>query len=309
MLTPQTLVDNQTAMQRPWDPNTPFETLINQIEDSMEVADAASQAYTKAQVLTISYTLVYNTGLYFDECKTWNAKAVADKTWDKLKTFFLHAQSELRLQQQATSARTGFSNFVNEQENQENATANALTNLATAQAADRQAFCQIDTTNSELAEQLRTALKGIASLKDLVNNRPPPCQQKQNNSYCWTHGFCVAAEHNSTNCKNQGSGHQTSATKDNIMGGSTAPRYSRFGTEPRNVFPHNTVFELPGSSSSSGCCRNSSGRGLYCTYPKSVPITEGNVSGLLGSSLEYPFVTAPSLSLSSSSSSSIPRER
>jgi hypothetical protein len=222
MLTPQTLIDNQTNMQSPWDPNTPFETLIEQIEDSMEMADAAAQAYTDAQVLTLSYTLVYNTGLYFDECKTWNTKAAADKTWDEFKTFFLHAQSELRLQQQATSARTGFSNYVNEQENQENATHEALTNLAAAQAADRQAFCQIVTNNSELADQLRTALKDITSLKDLVNNRPPPRQRKQHNSYCWTHGFRVSAEHNSANCKNPGNGHQTTATKDSIMGGSTA---------------------------------------------------------------------------------------
>ena len=57
-------------MQQPWDPNTPFETLIEQIEDAMEVADAATQAYTDAQVLTLAYTLVYNTGLYFNECKS-----------------------------------------------------------------------------------------------------------------------------------------------------------------------------------------------------------------------------------------------
>jgi hypothetical protein len=30
-LTPQTLMDNQTSMQTPWDPNTPFETLIKKL--------------------------------------------------------------------------------------------------------------------------------------------------------------------------------------------------------------------------------------------------------------------------------------
>jgi hypothetical protein len=43
-----------------------YETLIEQIEDATEVADAATQAYTDAQILTLAYTLVYNTGLYFD---------------------------------------------------------------------------------------------------------------------------------------------------------------------------------------------------------------------------------------------------
>jgi hypothetical protein len=138
MLTPQTLVDNQTSMQQPWDTNTPFETLIKQIEDAMVVADAAApQAYTDTQVLTLSYTLVYNTGLYFNECKTWNAKDAANKTWDNFKTFFLHTQAELRLQQQATSACAGFSNYVN---NHENETSDALANLATAQASQSPSF-------------------------------------------------------------------------------------------------------------------------------------------------------------------------
>lgn len=207
-------------MQRPWDPNTPFETLIKQIEDVMEVSDAAAQAYTDAQVLTLSYTLIYNTGLYFDECKAWNAKDAANKTWDNFKTFFLHAQAELCLQQQATSTRIGFSNYVN---NQENEAADALANLATAQAANCQAFCQLVTTNSELAEQLKSALKNITSLKNLVLSHPPVHQpRKPNNSYYWTHGFRVAANHNSKTCKTPGSGHQTRATKESQMGGSTA---------------------------------------------------------------------------------------
>jgi hypothetical protein len=58
-----------------------------------------------------------------------------------------NAQAELRLQQQATSTHISFSNYVN---NQENYTAN----LTIAQAADLQAFCQLVTTNSDLAEQL-----------------------------------------------------------------------------------------------------------------------------------------------------------
>jgi hypothetical protein len=218
-LTPQTLVDNQASMQKPWDPNTPFETLIEQIEDAMEVADAATQAYTDAQVLTLAYTLVYNTGLYFDECKAWNAKSAADKTWDLFKLFFLQAQAELRLQQTATSSRNGFSAFVNDQENETNET---LANIATAQAADRQAFCQLVTTNSELAEQLRTALTDISSLKNMVLNKQPRKPRKPHNSYCWTHGFRVADDHTSQSCKNQQAGHQSSATKDNTMGGSTA---------------------------------------------------------------------------------------
>jgi hypothetical protein len=221
-LTPQKLIDNQMAMNAPWDPNTPFETLMEQIEDALEIADSAGQAYTDAQVLTLSYTLVYNTGLYFDECKEWNAKPPNDKTWELFKTFFLQAQAELRQQQQATSARSGFSAYS---EDKENNIADALANLATAQAADQQAFCQLVTTNTDLAEQLKTAMNDITSLKNLVLSRRPPhngTPRKPNNNYCWTHGFRVASDHTSKTCKNPKNGHEKEATKDNLMGGSTA---------------------------------------------------------------------------------------
>jgi hypothetical protein len=221
-LNAQKLMDNQTTMNKPWDPSTPFETLIEQIEDAMEVADAATQAFTDAQILTLAYTLVYNTGLYFDECKEWKAKPAAAKTWDAFKIFFLLAQTELREQQHATSGRTGFTAYSEEKENR---TADALASLGAAQEADRQAFCQLATTNSDLADQLKVALGEITTLQNVVNkiktNRTP-LTRKPNNSYCWTHGFRVAEEHTSKTCKNPKPGHLQEATKTNQMGGSTA---------------------------------------------------------------------------------------
>jgi hypothetical protein len=223
----QRLIDNQTAMHQPWDPNTSFETLIKQLEDGIELADAANQAYTDAQVLTLAYTLVYNIGLYFDECKHWKARPAQDQTWNNFKTAFLTAQTELRLQQQATSSRTSFSAFANDKENQ---ATDALANLAEATAADRHAFCQLVTTNSDLAVHLQTALSEIQHLKNLVlastgaqtQDKAPRLPRKPTNSYCWTHGYRVAEGHNSATCKNPKTGHQKDANKNSTMNGSTA---------------------------------------------------------------------------------------
>ena len=222
-LTAQKLIDNQNSMNQAWDPSTPFETLIEQIEDAMEVADAASQAFSDAQVLTLTYTLVYNTGLYFDKCKEWKAKPEPTKTWELFKTFFLSAQAELREQQQATSGRTGFAGYGEDKENQ---TADALASLGAAQAADREAFCKLVTTNSDLAIQLKTAIGEITALKTLVLNKPQAKTankpRQPNDNYCWTHGFRVAEDHTSKTCKNPKTGHQQDANKTNQMGGSTA---------------------------------------------------------------------------------------
>jgi hypothetical protein len=116
----------------------------------------------------------------------------------------------------------------------------ALANLATAQAADQKAFCQLVTTNTDLAEQLKSAMEDISSLKNLVlsqqqnqqdsnpgnnhnhSHNPNPYKRRANNNYCWSHGFKVAEDHTSKNCQNTRFGHQKDATRENTMGGSKA---------------------------------------------------------------------------------------
>ena len=68
-ITPPELKENDQRFNTPWDPNTPFESLIDQIETAVEYADAGNQAYTPVQVVNTAFTLIFNTGLYFDECK------------------------------------------------------------------------------------------------------------------------------------------------------------------------------------------------------------------------------------------------
>jgi hypothetical protein len=43
----------------------------------------------------------------------------------------------------------------------------------------------------------------------------------KNNNYCWSHGYQVGADHKSSTCTKKKEGHNTEATKDNIMGGDT----------------------------------------------------------------------------------------
>ena len=55
--------------------------------------------------------------------------------------------------------------------------------------------------------------QGNNNNNDRRNNR-----SRDPNKYCWTHGACV---HNSASCRTPASGHQTTATFSNMMGGST----------------------------------------------------------------------------------------
>jgi hypothetical protein len=223
-LTPQRLSENHQSLSKPWDPNAPFEDLIDQIEIAKDMADDGNQPYTDPQILNTAYTLVYNTGLYFDECKTWNAKAVADKTWDNFKTHFLAAQTELRTQQQATSGRHGYGHWVQE-EDQENSTALAIATLAESAIQERTAFAAISEVNTNLTKQLEIALKAITAMQTSQptsnKTKPPRKEHKPHDGYCWSHGFHISAKHNSGTCKFPKTGHKKEANKDNMMGGST----------------------------------------------------------------------------------------
>ena len=113
-LTPRELSKNDTNFRKQWDPNTPFEALINQIENSQEIATDGNQPYTAAQILSNAYNLVYGSGLFFEDCKQWNILPAADKTWENFKNHFLQAQHQIRLQQQTTQ-RHGFNTAVHHQ--------------------------------------------------------------------------------------------------------------------------------------------------------------------------------------------------
>ena len=52
---------------------------------------------------------------------------------------------------------------------------------------------------------------------------PNPIKRFNNRYYCWSHGFDV--DHQSHECKCKKWGHQDRATKNNIMGGSTAKQH------------------------------------------------------------------------------------
>ena len=106
-ITPLELEDNDTKMRATWDPNSPFNFLIKQVEDGQDNADDGGQPYTAEQLLRIAYTLVFKTGLYFEDCKDWNARPAPACTWDNFKTHFQNTQGLLR-DQMRTTKQAGF---------------------------------------------------------------------------------------------------------------------------------------------------------------------------------------------------------
>ena len=114
-ITPLELEDNDTKMRATWDPNSPFDCLIKQVEDGQDYADDGGQPYTAEQLLRIAYTLVCKTGLYIEDCKAWNARPAAARTWDNFRTHFQNAQRLLHDQMRTTKQASCHSNLAQHQ--------------------------------------------------------------------------------------------------------------------------------------------------------------------------------------------------
>ena len=72
------LRENDQCMNAPYDPNEPFEVLIDQIEDAIDYAAAGNMPYTPTQIVNTAYNLLFDTGVFADECKEWRKRPAAE---------------------------------------------------------------------------------------------------------------------------------------------------------------------------------------------------------------------------------------
>ena len=56
-------------MNQSYDPSHPFEVLFNQIEDVIDYVAVEKVVFTTQQIVNTICNLVYNTGVFVDECK------------------------------------------------------------------------------------------------------------------------------------------------------------------------------------------------------------------------------------------------
>jgi len=229
-ITPADLQANDTHMKAGYDVNLPIETLFRQIENAIDYASAGNNAYTPTQVLTIAYQVIFETGLFADDCKDWKRQPVNHKTWPQFKIDFTRAHQEYRESQVTTPRAAGFLAQEFDPPGAQQDTIDAIANLATATAADRTAVANLTTTVADLTtalgksnNKLVTALERITALtQQLAACKTGTGRPNQDSSarshYCWTCGY--RSPHSSWNCETPATGHQKRATRANTMSGS-----------------------------------------------------------------------------------------
>jgi hypothetical protein len=226
----QSVMLNEKKFTEPWDGSSPFENIIERIDECVDFAEAAAQPYTAPQILSKIYTLVYDTGLYFDACEKWKDLPAASQTYDAFKLHFLKAQKTHRNQQRTMKQSNyglsvtcmeemaeKFAGYVAvdraEKDSDQNRVLQTLTNMETKHAKELAELKALMLNMGKPGADTVSAAPGLAAPRI----RTPP---SDNGGYCWSHGYLVHSQHTSANCRNKKEGHIDGATRSNNVGGS-----------------------------------------------------------------------------------------
>jgi hypothetical protein len=149
---------NFEHMRRAWDPQHPVESLFKQIQDCADYSEAGGILIVHPQQIKVRYAKIFATGHFMSACPQWNENHSIEKTWTQFKSHFAAAHRQHKQMQGESAATAGYHSAnaaVGQTEDQmAEATIGALSNIATATAADRGVVAALTQDNARLVKQL-----------------------------------------------------------------------------------------------------------------------------------------------------------
>ena len=88
-ITAQDLKENVKRLNTPYDPNKTIETLIDQVKNTINYFATGNSPRTSKQILNTVYNLIFETGVYDNDCRDWRKKTEPEKLRITLKLFYL----------------------------------------------------------------------------------------------------------------------------------------------------------------------------------------------------------------------------
>eukprot|EP00957_Ditylum_brightwellii_P065458 4966049-Ditylum_brightwellii.AAC.1 len=70
-----------TTMNQAFNPALPIEDFFEQMDEGQMLMDAVNAPFTKNQLVSKAFNLIFVTGVHNAACKEWRRKAPNDKTW------------------------------------------------------------------------------------------------------------------------------------------------------------------------------------------------------------------------------------
>jgi hypothetical protein len=102
------LVLNKARLMESWDGSSPFETVINRVNQCVTYAAYAGTLYSPGQIIAKVFHVVFQTGLVHTACREWKRLLAAQKTYANFKLQIVLAQQDNRNEQQTSKeARYG----------------------------------------------------------------------------------------------------------------------------------------------------------------------------------------------------------
>ena len=80
------LQNNNVTLKTAYNPNQPIKSIFKQVKNALDYAAARNTPSSPAEVIATAFWLLFVTGMFLEDCKTWKLKNNADKTWDNFKT-------------------------------------------------------------------------------------------------------------------------------------------------------------------------------------------------------------------------------
>jgi hypothetical protein len=245
---------NFENMRRVWDPQQPVESLFKQIQYCADYYEEGGLLIGHPQQINVRYANIFAMGHFMSACRRWNEKHTIEKTWTQFKSHFAAAHRQHKQMQGESAATAGYHSanaaVAHNEDQMDEATIWALSNLATATAAYRGVVAALTQANARLTKQLEENSNELRELNALLYQERSAKRGQRSfnpstNIYCWTHGFKLGSTHTSLTCKKQKSGHKKEATRENNMGRSQANKEWCSGATTLNNKSTFEVFQTP----------------------------------------------------------------
>ena len=95
----QDLIGNGSKLLELWDANRPFQELVQRVQETQEFANNRGRTISDEDIVDTIYTLVYNTGMCYNDCEKWDNKQCDEKTWSKFQAHFQAVQRKYKKKQ------------------------------------------------------------------------------------------------------------------------------------------------------------------------------------------------------------------
>jgi hypothetical protein len=238
-----------------YDISQPVDTVFNAIEDLAELAEHAVSPMSAQQMIDLAYVIFAKQPILQHDLRLWNRLPLDERTWPLMLEHFRDAQADL------SSLPTAGDIYHLQPAHQANAVdsmadlvaqrlldsmpplaestpaapdlANSLqrreSDLQTREAAmltqmqELMTLMRASNTNTPQRNGRHSTNRGQRGRQhDRGRGRSASNRSSNTRMYCWTHGACA---HTGADCNTPSTGHQTSATFDNMLGGSATGCY------------------------------------------------------------------------------------